>query len=125
MPTRKPKRTNWRQRAESAEAQVEQLVGDIQAVSQDYTDAKKALDAAERHNAELLKERDEWGVGSNCDTCGVELSPQITRVRRFCANGVCAPTLGPKSWLRRNWVELTVMATVLGAIAFVVWRAWR
>lgn len=55
-------------RAKSAETQVEQLVGDIKAVSQDYTDAIAKLRAAESRIAELEAERD--GPTYKCEQCG-------------------------------------------------------
>lgn len=129
-PKPSPKRTNWKQLYRDShrlskrffvqigqlKAQVEQLVGDVKAVAQDYTDAMNKLAAAERRNAELLKER-EARENHMSAVCGLADAAQ-SEVNRL--NSLAKP-----SWLRRNWVELTVMAVVLGAIAFIVWRAWR
>ena len=131
MPTRKPKRTNWRALYENAKANAsfwgnqfeESHRGWIQAKN-DLKAAIERAESAERHNAELLKEREARPpeIVLNCDRCNRPVLGKTVSYRCVeCANQPDKPP----SWLRRNWVELTVMAIVLGAIAFIVWRAWR
>jgi len=151
-PSPKAKRVNWKERAEYDCERAERFWTRLQIISKELSAMTVRAESAEKHNAELLREREaddrllaeleiwrKWAkfegycehrntgitfVGDDwrCTKCGKVYWPDGgLPVLPKDAVRIESPKL---PWIVRNWVELLVMATVLGVIGVIVWRAW-